>query len=56
MTNEKTLKVKLTRGELIDLLLLCGYHDNDAEKWYKLHKKLFAQLKDYDEKHPEEEE
>lgn len=56
MNNEKTLKVNLTRGELIDLLLLCWYHNEDADKWYKLHKKLFAQLRDYDEKHIDEEE
>jgi len=51
MNNERKLSVKLTRNELIDLLLLCGYHDKDAEKWGKLHNKLYNQLKSYDEKH-----
>ena len=54
--NEKNLSIKLTRHEVIDLALLCGYHYKDAEKWDKLHNKLFKQLRNYDEKHPEEEE
>lgn len=54
MNNEKNLSVKLTRHELIDLLLLCSFHEKDAEKWGKLHNKLYNQLKSYDEKHLDE--
>lgn len=55
MNNERNLSVKLTRHELIDLLLLCSHHEPDAEKWGKLHNKLYNQLKSYDEKHFDEE-
>lgn len=55
LSNEKNINVKLTRHELIDLLLLCGAHEKDAEKWGTLHNKLYDQLKSYDEKHLDEE-
>lgn len=52
MRNERTVTVKLTRGELIDLTLLCGaVQAKDAKKWDELHEKLYKQLKAFDEKH-----
>ena len=53
MRNERTVTVKLTRGELIDLTLLCNCaaQAKDAKKWDELHKKLYEQLKAFDEKH-----
>lgn len=55
ISNEKNINVKMTRHELIDLLLLCAAHEKDAEKWGTLHNKLYDQLKSYDEKHLDEE-
>lgn len=54
--NERTVNVKITRSELTDLMLLCAVHDYDAEKWRKLHEKLYKQLKDFDAKHLDDEE
>lgn len=53
MRNERTVTVKLTRGELIDLTLLCNcaVQTRDAKKWLELHEKLYKQLKAFDEKH-----
>ena len=51
MKNEKTVNVKISRGELIDLMILCAVHMDDAEKWGKLNQKLHEQLKAYDAKH-----
>ena len=47
--NDKTVGLKLTRGELIDLMLLCDAHD--GQKWIDLHEKLSEQLKIFDNKH-----
>ena len=51
MKNERTVTVKISRQELIDLLLLCAVHTDDAKKWDDLHKKLYEQLKTFDTKH-----
>ena len=53
MRNERTVTVKLTRKELIDLALLCACaaQAKDAKKWNELHEKLYKQLKTFDEKH-----
>lgn len=56
MPNERTVNIKLTRHELIDLMLLCAVHMEDAEKWRFLNQKLYDQLKIYDEKHLDKEE
>lgn len=51
MKNEKTVNVKISRGQLIDLILLCDVHMDDAKKWGKLSQKLYEQLEAYDAKH-----
>lgn len=50
MVNDKTVTVKITRDELIDLLLLCAVHMDDANKWEALHTKLYDQLYKHDKK------
>ncbi len=44
MTNEKNVSVKMTRGELVDLIILCAAHFEDGEKWIELHDKLIKNL------------
>ena len=55
--NQKTVSVKITRCELIDLLLACTEIEYSQEqrpnKWTSLHRKLYDQLKQYDSKHKE---
>lgn len=53
-TNNRTVNVKITRHELIDLMLLCSVHHDDGKKWDKLHEKLFQELKKHDEKYIDE--
>ena len=56
--NQKTVSVKITRSELIDLLLACTEIEYAQEqrpnKWTALQHKLFEQLKQYDSKHMQE--
>ena len=54
MKNERSVTIKITRHELIDLLLLCAAQTNNAKKWDDLHKKLYEQLKIFETKHFEE--
>ena len=54
MPNQKSVTIKLTRHELIDLMLLCAAHYDDGEKWKFLNQNLYAQLKSWDEKHLDE--
>ena len=55
--NQKTVSVKITRGELIDLMRASTHfeftHKQWPNKWTALHKKLDDQLKVYDSKHKE---
>ena len=55
--NQKTVTVKITRDELINLLL-CTMNafaqEPRPKKWLTLHNKLHEQLKQYDSKHMEE--
>ena len=56
--NQKTVTVKITRGELIDLLIACWAASDYSQeprpnKWNRLHDKLDEQLKQYDTKHKE---
>ena len=57
-SNQSTISVKITRSELIDLLLATTEieyaQDQRPNKWSALHKKLYEQLKTYDSKHMEE--
>lgn len=50
--NSRTVTVKITRRELIDLLIACNavaYHADPApNKWHKLHDKLREQLALFD--------
>lgn len=39
MPNQKPVTIKLTRHELIDLMLLCAAHYDDGGKWYIEHGK-----------------
>ena len=54
--NEKTVTLKLKRGEICDLLIstLGAEQRSGAEKWSILHDKLVAILNDFDEKNPAE--
>lgn len=54
--NERTVTVKLTRHELIDLMLLCAVHMDEAEKWKFLNQNLYEQLKNHDAKHLDDKE
>lgn len=57
MRNEKIVNVKITRGDLSNLCLLCGvtYNDIGAEKWKLLHDKLKEILLEFDKKEDEKE-
>ena len=53
--NEKTVTVKITRRQLIDLMLACSWISGDfqmngssAEKWDLLHERLQECLKAHD--------
>lgn len=50
MTNEMIVTMRITRGELCDLLLACTacYDDVNGKKWGKLHDKLHEALVDFD--------
>ncbi len=48
--NDNTVTVKITRDELIDLLLLCSAHIDDGKKCELLHDKLYNQLYKHDNK------
>ena len=52
-TNEKTVNVKMTRGELCRLLiaLTCIAQDTKQQTWNELHDKLISQLEAFDEAH-----
>ena len=54
--NSKTVNVKITRHELIDLMLACTVLSNgeNRTKWVDLHDKLEIVLKDFDSKQIEE--
>lgn len=51
--NQSTIKVKMTRMDLCDLLLACTvvYAESDAEKWRDLHDKLMSELERIDLDH-----
>lgn len=40
--NQRTVTIKLTRKELLDIMVLCAYHK--MPNWQKLHEKLADQL------------
>ena len=48
--NQRTVTIKLTRSEVIDLLILIAVVDEGGGKWFKLHEKIDEQVKDADEK------
>ena len=51
--NERTVNVKITRGELCELLLACSaalITGEGEKKWAELHRKLLGILNEYDEK------
>lgn len=55
--NERTVNVKITRGELCDLLLACTaalITGDGGTKWTDLHRKLLGILNEYDEKNSEQ--
>lgn len=47
--NERTVTLKLRRIEVCDLLLICAYYSQTADKWKILHDKLREQLDKFDE-------
>lgn len=49
--NERAVSIKITRKELIDLMLLCTAHYSDGQKWNDLHEKLKEQLEQFDNKY-----
>ena len=51
--NQRTVTIKVTRAELIDLMLLCAVIDDG--KWLKLHDKLREQAIKADENFSREE-
>lgn len=51
--NQRTVTIKLTRKELIDIMVLCAYHN--MPNWQKLHEKLSDQLEKADMKFSREE-
>lgn len=57
MDNLKTVTVKVTRHELIDLCLACSViaAETEAGKWTALYSKLEEQLRDFDEKQKQKE-
>lgn len=56
--NNRTVTLKMTRREVIDLMLMCNtiayhLHQTDPatmEKWYKIRDKIHDQLQQYDKK------
>lgn len=57
--NNKIVTVKITRGELVDLMIACtviGNAQDTGEKWKRLHDKLHEQLGVYDLKQISKEE
>lgn len=38
--NQRTVTIKLTRSEVIDLLILIAVVDEGCGKWFKLHEKI----------------
>lgn len=50
--NQRTITLKLTRIEVIDLMIACtaASEGSDAEKWNELHDKLEEYVKTLDEK------
>lgn len=50
MPNQRTVTIKLTRHEVLDLMMMCAVHGDDGEKWGKLYDKLREQLESWDEK------
>ena len=51
--NQRTVTVKLTRKELVDIMILCAYHN--MPYWKELHEKLHDQLWEADKKYSREE-
>lgn len=54
--NERTITVKLTRHEVLDLMLMCTAHDGDAKKWGEIYDKLCEQVENWDKKNLDKEE
>lgn len=54
--NQRTVTVKITRSELISLMLACTSlsQGENRERWKELHAKLKVILDDFDEKNSEE--
>ena len=48
--NQRTMKIKLERIDVCDLLLACSALDQEtgAKKWGALHEKLMSQLDEFD--------
>ena len=51
--NQRTVTVKLNRGEIIDLLIACNFvmddvGEEDRKKWKDLHAKISEQLEAFD--------
>lgn len=53
LRNEKTVTLKIRRGEVCDLLiaLTSTHNESGAEKWEKLHDKISDILKEWDEEY-----
>ena len=54
MSNDKTINVKLTRGEVCRLLILIT-GIGEGESWKRLHDKIRSQLDEFDQKQKEKE-
>ena len=54
MPNQRTVTVKLTRHEVLDLMMMCAAHGDDVEKWGKLYDKLREQPENWDKKNLDE--
>lgn len=48
--NQKTITVKLSRGDVCELMIACAWaaRDGDGEKWKKLHDILREQVDAFD--------
>ena len=50
MPNNRTMTIKMTRGEVIDILMACGVMAEHSEKFVNIHNKIYEQLYTFDEK------
>ena len=60
--NNRTVTLKMTRAEVIDIMLLCNTiayqlqqtDPSSMKKWDHIHNKIYDQLKQHDKKHEED--